>query len=160
MQKKQKLSENRRHLADVRVVQKNLVFIVGLSQRLADKDELRKGEYFGKFGKILKVVVNPTTSYAGTQSPSASAYVTYSKPDEALRAIQTVNNVQFDNRTLKASLGTTKYCSHFLKSTQCPKGDCMYLHDYGEEAASFTKDEMSQGLVCSLFDSVSLFLPC
>ena len=171
MQKKQKLSENRRHLADVRVVQKNLVFIVGLSQRLADKDELRKNEYFGKFGKILKVVVNPTTSYAGTQvriyrhvylhadnrsiiasfsvaicqSPSASAYVTYSKPDEALRAIQTVNNVQFDNRTLKASLGTTKYCSHFLKSTQCPKNDCMYLHDFGEEAASFTKDEMSQG---------------
>ena len=50
-----------------------------------------------------------------------------------------------DNRTLKASLGTTKYCSHFLKSTYCPKVDCMYLHDFGEDAASFTKEEMSQG---------------
>ena len=67
MQKKQKLSENRRHLADVRVVQKNLVFIVGLSQRLADTEVLKKMEYFGKFGKILKVVINPTPSYAGTQ---------------------------------------------------------------------------------------------
>ena len=67
MQKKQKLSENRRHLADVRVVQKNLVFIVGLSQRLADLEVLKKHEYFGKFGKILKVVVNPSPSYAGTQ---------------------------------------------------------------------------------------------
>ena len=67
VQKKQKLSENRRHLADVRVVQKNLVFIVGLSQRLADVEVLKKHEYFGKFGKIIKVVVNPTPSYAGTQ---------------------------------------------------------------------------------------------
>ena len=67
MQKKQKLSENRRHLSDVRVVQKNLVFIVGLSQRLADVEILKKSEYFGKFGKILKVVINPSPSYAGTQ---------------------------------------------------------------------------------------------
>ena len=67
IQKKQKLTENRRHLADVRVVQKNLVFIVGLSQRLTDIDVLKKNEYFGKFGKILKVVVNPSPSYAGSQ---------------------------------------------------------------------------------------------
>lgn len=43
---------------------------------------------------------------------------------------------------LKASLGTTKYCSYFLKSMQCPKPDCMYLHELGDEAASFTKEEM------------------
>ena len=79
------------------------------------------------------------------KTPSASAYVTYSKADEALKAIQTVNNVQIDNRVLKASLGTTKYCSHFLKGIQCPKVDCMYLHDLGEDNASFTKEQMSQG---------------
>lgn len=79
--------------------------------------------------------------------PSASAYLTFSKPEEALRAIQAVNNLTVDNRVLKTSLGTTKYCSHFLKSVNCPKTDCMYLHDFGEEAASFTKDEMSQGYV-------------
>ena len=67
VQKKQKLSENRRHLADVRVVQKNLVFIVGLSHRLADAEILRKNEYFGKFGKITKVVINASPSYAGAQ---------------------------------------------------------------------------------------------
>lgn len=43
---------------------------------------------------------------------------------------------------LQASLGTTKYCSYFLKSMQCPKPDCMYLHELGDEAASFTKEEM------------------
>ncbi|XP_055949560.1 CCR4-NOT transcription complex subunit 4-like isoform X1 [Argiope bruennichi] len=146
-QKKQKLSECRKHLANVRVVQKNLVFVVGLPTRLADAEVLKKFDYFGKFGKIHKVVVNQSTSYAGSQGPSASAYVTYCKPEDALRAIKCVNNVQVDGRTLKASLGTTKYCSHFLKNQQCPKTDCMYLHELGDEAASFTKEDMQQGFI-------------
>jgi len=37
-QKKQKVTESRKHLANVRVVQRNLVFVVGLSPRLADPE--------------------------------------------------------------------------------------------------------------------------
>lgn len=37
-QRKQRVTENRKHLANVRVVQKNLVFVVGLPLRLADAD--------------------------------------------------------------------------------------------------------------------------
>lgn len=58
-QKKQKSENGKRHLADLRVVQKNLVFVVGISPRIADPDVLKKNEFFGKFGKIHKVVVNP-----------------------------------------------------------------------------------------------------
>ena len=36
--RKQRVTENRKHLANVRVVQKNLVFVVGLPMRLADAD--------------------------------------------------------------------------------------------------------------------------
>ena len=43
------------------------MFAVGLSQRLADVETLKKHDYFGKFGKIVKVVINQTTSYAGSQ---------------------------------------------------------------------------------------------
>jgi len=144
-QRKQKITENRKHLANVRVVQKNLVFVVGLPMRLADAEILKKHDYFGKFGKIHKVVINQSTSYAGSQGPSASAYVTYQKADDALRAIQAVNNIVVDGRTVKTSLGTTKYCSHFMKNQTCPKGDCMYLHELGDPEASFTKEEMQQG---------------
>ena len=66
--KKQRISENRKHLANVRVVQRNLVFVVGLSPRLADPEILKKPEYFGRFGKIHKVVINTSTTYAGNQS--------------------------------------------------------------------------------------------
>ncbi|XP_043228306.1 nascent polypeptide-associated complex subunit alpha, muscle-specific form-like [Amphibalanus amphitrite] len=151
LQKKLKMSENRKHLANVRVVQKNLVFVVGLSPRLSDPEVLKRHEYFGKFGKIHKVVINHSTQYVGSQyrhvpqGPSASAYVTYYRSDDALRAIAAVNNVTIENRTLKASLGTTKYCSHFMKNQPCPKTDCMYLHEPGDEAASFTKEAMQQG---------------
>lgn len=50
-----------------------------------------------------------------------------------------------DGRLIKTSLGTTKYCSHFMKNQQCPKPDCMYLHELGDLEASFTKEEMHQG---------------
>ncbi|XP_071187630.1 CCR4-NOT transcription complex subunit 4 isoform X2 [Salvelinus alpinus] len=145
VEKKLKTTENRKHLASVRVVQRNLVFLVGLSQRLADPEVLKRPEYFVKFGKVHKVVINNSTSYAGSQGPSASAYVTYIRSEDALRAIQCVNNLVVDGRTLKASLGTTKYCSYFLKSMGCPKPDCMYLHELGDDAASFTKEEMQAG---------------
>lgn len=65
--------------------------------------------------------------------------------NDALRAIQSVNNITIDGRSIKTSLGTTKYCSHFMKNQVCPKPDCMYLHELGDPEASFTKEEMHQG---------------
>lgn len=91
------------------------------------------------------MVINPSTTYAGVQGPSASAYVTYLQNNDSLRAIQSVNNIMIDGRLIKTSLGTTKYCSHFMKNQQCPKPDCMYLHELGDSEASFTKEEMHQG---------------
>lgn len=90
-------------------------------------------------------MINPSTTYAGVQGPSASAYVTYCSNNDALRAIQSVNNIMIDGRLIKTSLGTTKYCSHFMKNQQCPKPDCMYLHELGDLEASFTKEQMHQG---------------
>ena len=81
----------------------------------------------------------------GKQGSSAGAYITYYKSEDALRAIQSVNNLPFDGRTIKASLGTTKYCSHFMRNQQCPKSECMYLHHYGDPEASFTKEDMQLG---------------
>ncbi|KAJ8705259.1 hypothetical protein PYW07_011086 [Mythimna separata] len=144
--RRNKTLESRRALANVRVVQNNLVFVVGLPVRLADPEILKRQEYFGKYGKIHKVVINQSTTYAGSQGPSASAYVTYVSPADALRAIQGVNNVTLDGRVLKGSLGTTKYCANFMKNQPCPKPECMYLHELGDPKASFTKEEMHAGL--------------
>ena len=55
-------------MANVRVVQRNLVFVVGLSPKLADSEVLTRPEYFGRFGRIHKVVINTSTTYAGNHN--------------------------------------------------------------------------------------------
>lgn len=68
-------------------VVQNLVYVVGLPQRVADPDTLKKAEFFGRFGRIIRVAVG-TTPATGNQPPSYTAYVTYEKEFDALRAIQ------------------------------------------------------------------------
>ncbi|GAU94682.1 hypothetical protein RvY_06407 [Ramazzottius varieornatus] len=143
-EKTDRVIESRKHLATIRVVQKNLVFVIGLPPKLTDPEVLKKPEYFGRFGKILKVMVN-TLNANGTPASSASAYITYLRGEDALRAIKMLNNFHIDGRVLKASLGTTKYCVNFLRNLPCSKTECMYLHDLGDGAASFTKEEMQGG---------------
>uniref|UniRef100_A0A915PV78 RRM domain-containing protein n=1 Tax=Setaria digitata TaxID=48799 RepID=A0A915PV78_9BILA len=128
-----------------KVLQKNLVYVVGLSARVADPETLKKPEYFGKYGRILKVAVGSSPTSNGPQSASCTAYVTYARYEDALRAIQAVNNAQLDGRIVKASLGTTKYCTNFLRSQPCYKPECMYLHDVADTEVSFTKDDMHLG---------------
>ena len=43
------------------------MFVIGLSPRLADPEVLKKNEYFGKYGRIYKVVINNHTVYNGAQ---------------------------------------------------------------------------------------------
>lgn len=56
----------------------------------------------------------------------------------------------------RASFGTTKYCTYFLRNLPCNNPDCMYLHELGDENDSFTKEEIANGFVVELF-SFSLF---
>ncbi|CDM63497.1 CCR4-NOT transcription complex subunit 4 [Caenorhabditis elegans] len=145
---KLKLSDARQYLCNYRVLQKNLVYVVGLSPRVADPEILKKNEYFGRYGKIQKIVTSATPSLPAPHlPPSHTAYVTYKRVDDALRAIQGVHNSMLDGRLVKASLGTTKYCSSFLNSRKCfkPVGECMYLHENAEAEISFTKDDMHLG---------------
>jgi hypothetical protein len=39
----------------VRVVQRNLVYVIGLPPAIALEETLRRPEYFGQYGRIVKV---------------------------------------------------------------------------------------------------------
>ncbi|KAJ2825303.1 transcriptional repressor general negative regulator of transcription subunit 4, partial [Coemansia furcata] len=145
-------SNNRRHLANVRVVQKNLVYVIGLPNNLASDDvsTLRSHDYFGQFGRINKIVINRRQNGSGggsttsnPQHPSVGVYVTYATKEEATRAINAVDGSLLDGRVLRATFGTTKYCSYYLRSIPCQNPGCMYLHEPGEEADSFTKEDLA-----------------
>jgi len=132
----------RKHLSNVRVVQKNLVYVIGMPPKLATEETIRQHNYFGKYGKITKVVINKKTHNTpqGT-STNISIYITYAKKEDATKAIIAVDGTSCEGRTIKASYGTTKYCTNYLKGQQCQNPNCMYLHEPGEEADSYSKEK-------------------
>lgn len=145
-------SNNRRHLANVRVVQKNLVYVIGLPSNLATEEILRGQDYFGQFGRINKIVINrrqtnnvaaSTNASANSNHPTVGVYVTYATKEEATRAINAVDGSMLESRVLRATFGTTKYCSYYLRNIPCQNPNCMYLHEPGEEADSFTKEDLA-----------------
>ncbi|XP_042475680.1 uncharacterized protein LOC122057592 isoform X2 [Macadamia integrifolia] len=141
---KPKTSEGRKHLSSVRVIQRNLVYIIGIPYNLADEDLLQRKEYFGQYGKVLKVSISRTAGGVIQHSANntCSVYITYSKEEEAVRCIQSVHGFVLEGRPLRACFGTTKYCHAWLRNVPCTNPDCLYLHDIGTQEDSFTKDEI------------------
>ncbi|KAL1558601.1 RING-type E3 ubiquitin transferase [Salvia divinorum] len=141
---KSKASEGRKQLGSVRVIQRNLVYVVGLPLNFADEDLLQRREYFGQYGKVLKVSISRTATGAIQQfaNSTCSVYITYSKEEEAVRCIQLVHGFALDGKPLRACFGTTKYCHAWLRNMPCTNPDCLYLHDIGSQDDSFTKDEV------------------
>ncbi|XP_024974067.1 uncharacterized protein LOC112512373 isoform X1 [Cynara cardunculus var. scolymus] len=139
-----KSSEGRKQLGSVRVIQRNLVYIVGLPLNLADEDLLQQKEYFGQYGKVLKVSISRTAAGAIQQfaNSTCSVYITYSKEEEAVRSIQSAHGFVLEGRPLRACFGTTKYCHAWLRNAPCTNADCLYLHEFGPQEDSFTKDEI------------------
>lgn len=97
-------------LIDARIITKNLVYVIGLSSKLANKDLLLKKDYFSQYGNITKMIVNKNKAYNpnGPKGPSYSAYITYSTAQEASIAILAIDNAIVDDHVLRASFGTTK----------------------------------------------------
>ena len=132
-------------LADARIITKNLVYIIGLSSNIAHKEKLNKYEYLGQYGTIIKIVVNRNKAYNlnSPHGPSYSAYVTYSKPYEASIAILSLDDKMIDNHIIRASFGTTKYCSYFLKGIECTNKECLFLHKLAGENDIIKRGELT-----------------
>ncbi|KAI0129512.1 RNA recognition domain-containing protein [Xylariales sp. AK1849] len=136
---------NRKNLVGVRVVQKNLVYVTGLTPTVPEDEllkTLRKQEFFGQYGNIQKISISNRKAPDG-QPQSLGIYVTFEKKEDAARCIQAVNGSQNGDRVLKAQLGTTKYCSAWLRHEQCGNRQCMFLHELGDEEDSYTRQDLS-----------------
>lgn len=153
-EKKEMETANKKHLAGLRVVQKNLVYVTGLNPPCPSDDlhtVLRSDKYFGQYGKITKIVINrkspssaPSNPPSGHHSnPGLVVYVTFLKKEDALKCIQDLDGSLCDGRILRAAHGTTKYCSSYLRGHPCPNPNCMFLHEPGEEADSYTRKDLS-----------------
>ncbi|KAJ3022592.1 hypothetical protein HKX48_005778 [Thoreauomyces humboldtii] len=146
-ERKEQDQVSRRNLANARVVQKNLVYVLGLPPRFATEEVLRAPEYFGQYGKILRVAVN-RRAHGHTpvlaQVPNTGVYITFAKKEDAARSIEAVDGSVYDGKIIRATYGTTKYCSYFLKNQTCQNPACQFLHEPGGEPDSFARDELSR----------------
>ncbi|XP_073297475.1 uncharacterized protein [Primulina huaijiensis] len=142
---KPKTTEVKKDLTNVRVIQRKMVYVIGLPLSLADEDLLQRKEYFGQYGKVDKVSLSRTAGGAIQQfvNETCSVYITYSREEEAIRCIQSVHGFVLEGRFLRASFGTAKYCHAWLKNMPCNNPTCLYLHSIGADEDSFGKDEVA-----------------
>ncbi|KAG8701013.1 transcriptional repressor general negative regulator of transcription subunit 4 [Ceratobasidium sp. 394] len=139
---------NRRHFANVRIVQRNLVYVTGLGSRFAKEElipSLRSSEYFGQYGKVSKILL---VKRAATLNRAADVgvYITYHRREDAARAIGAVDGSPSPGgggEIMRASYGTTKYCMNFLRGVQCTNHSCLDLHEWGDERDCFTKEDLA-----------------
>lgn len=103
----------RRQLSNVRVVQKNLVYVLGMSSKYAYADvsfypriiksfvlTLLQNEIFRKYGKIDKVVISKR-SITTNANASVGIYVTFAKKEDACKAIEGLNGIEIDGKTIR-----------------------------------------------------------
>ena len=94
-------SGNRKSLQNVRVMQRNLVYVIGLPVPFAEEDVLRSNECFGQYGKIVKAVVNKSHLSADRANATASAYITFANKEDALSCIVAIDGYYLDGSMLR-----------------------------------------------------------
>lgn len=106
------------------------MYVIGLAPDIASEQTLRSLDFFGQYGKIEKIVLNTNNVYNGSKGgPSYSAYMTFSNPRESANAILSVDQFMYNERLIRASFGTSKFCQFFLSGQKCTNKDCLYLHE-------------------------------
>ena len=84
------------------MVQKNLVYVVGLNPKSREEDllqTLRGDQYFGQYGKIIKIVVSKAKE--GAPSNSIGVYVTFARQQDAAKCIAAVDGSHNGDRVLR-----------------------------------------------------------
>lgn len=134
-------------------------YTVGLSSACGREDLLRKREWFGGFGRAMKVAVAKSFGIGG--QATFACYVTYKDRIDAQEAIKAVNtgnlgillakgsngaggHVDGEAPRARASFGTTKYCAAWLRGHPCTKGNCLYLHHLAPLSDCCTKDQLQR----------------
>ena len=128
--------------SNIRVICKNILYLIGIPYEIANEDTLLKKEYLGQYGSIQKIIINKS-GYLKNESdyPTYSSYITYSSEIEASLALLALNNSNHFNHKLNACYGTNKYCNSFLKGIECTNKDCYYLHETADPNDIINKND-------------------
>merc|ERR1719474_1163602 len=129
-------------LQQIRIRQKNIVYVVGLPVSLCNAKLLKSHKWFGKFGTISRICFN--TSPKCVKANSIPTFVTYTTEPDALQAIRKMNLYCLaDGTRLKTNFGRTKFCPMFIQGQQCLNEKCKFLHQWAKVEDIITEQEIS-----------------
>ena len=101
----------------LRIIQRNLVHFLNFPDSLLNEELLKSKEYFGQFGQITKIMLTSKIDSI-SKKKSNSAYITFSKNEEAAYAILSIDSIIIEGQLVRCFFGTSKYCIH---ATTSPK---------------------------------------
>ena len=128
-------------LMQLRIRQKNIVYVVGLPVSLCNAKLLKSSKWFGRFGSISRICFN--TSPKCVKANSIPTFVTYSSEHQALQAIRRMNLYCLEDGTrLKTNYGRTKYCPSFCRGEECKNEKCKFLHQWANHDDIITEQEI------------------
>jgi hypothetical protein len=118
------------------------------SQEVISIQTLRASHYLGQYGQIQELVLQP-----GLRG-LFNAYVTYDSELSVAKCITGCAGYMLYNATIKASYGTKKFCNFFVNKKPCPKSECGFLHDIGNEEDIVPREALHIGQLYTPKNSV------
>jgi CCR4-NOT transcription complex subunit 4 len=108
MKKSKKKVIDRAALGQMRVLQRNLLYVTNLPLEYAREDVLARPEFFGQYGRVKKIAINnkqPPGAANARGANSASAYVTFAneKGHDAYNAILACDGAMLGGKQLKVN---------------------------------------------------------
>ncbi|CAD8187969.1 unnamed protein product [Paramecium pentaurelia] len=138
--------QNKTLLAEIRIICKNLIYVIGLAPTIAKEenilDNMAKSKNQLQFRAIHLIHLHmlPILHIEMNRKHQWQfQYTLYLK-------FMACERFPLYDRYVKASFGTTKYCTNFLKGQQCKIKDCVYLHQHPKDKEStqvIKKEEMN-----------------
>lgn len=109
-----------------------MVQITGIPVRLMNTGLLRRREYLGQYGDILKLVVSRSLYPSGhliIQSQDQSVFVKFRTRDAARACVCALDGCEFQGAVLQASVCVAERCHSVLAGAPCSdRRNCLRIH--------------------------------
>eukprot|EP00484_Ammonia_sp_Unknown_P002374 CAMPEP_0197074318 /NCGR_PEP_ID=MMETSP1384-20130603/211047_1 /TAXON_ID=29189 /ORGANISM="Ammonia sp." /LENGTH=549 /DNA_ID=CAMNT_0042513159 /DNA_START=23 /DNA_END=1672 /DNA_ORIENTATION=+ len=131
-------------LRQVRLIQKNCVYVEGLSNTNCNFETLTSKTWFGQFGQIRDILIH--SSADSIACDSRSFIVVYDSESSAEIAMDCINNsvLLTEGRKLKAIHPYTYYCEYWLRSgSACLDTSCQRMHRWCRSDEIMTDEMLS-----------------
>ncbi|CAD8071076.1 unnamed protein product [Paramecium sonneborni] len=138
--------QNKTLLAEIRIICKNLIYVIGLAPSIAKEENILVSMVKSKNQLLFRVILLIHLHMLLILLIEMSRKHLQLFQQTLYLKFMACERFPLHDRYVKASFGTTKYCTNFLKGQQCKIKDCVYLHQHPKDKEStqvIKKEEMN-----------------